>query len=209
MSEIDTFIEWTHCDRRTAAYCIARYNYNVNLALVYYFESPHIDVPADFEMPLRDSGGAHEEPQPASRRLASPPPPATSLGAGSSVPHPPEPTDYADALAAFKQPQLTRFTPVLFVPMGQTQFQPPHLPDTPVERPDEANASFADHDAQTVRCVVWRNGISWGDCFFADTTVGYADALRQLESNQLPTALVPDLGACDVDLVFRKTVPFE
>lgn len=210
-----TFIEVAQCDRRTAAWCMSRFRNNMSIALAFYFDMPRIDIPEDFNP---DSVIDHGLYQPLTELPPPPLPPGVApLIPGTTLPPPPSLSAASldtNDIVAFKFSASCNQQPTLFVPLGQVQFQPPNLPeslweDTEHTRAETERAIFSDVDAETVSCVVWRNGISWGDHFFDETADGYSEAIRQLEMNQLPTALIPDIRLADVDLVFQKTASFE
>ena len=216
-----TFIEVAQCDRRTAAWCMSRFRNNMSIALAFYFDMPRIDIPEDFNPDSVIDQGlpqlVHELPPPT-QTATQPRPPDVPVTTVPPPPPPPPPSLTASLdtndIVAFKFSASCNQQPTLFVPLGQVQFQPPNLPESLWEDAEHARAEtersiFADVDAETVSCVVWRNGISWGDHFFDETADGYSEAIRQLEMNQLPTALIPDIQLGDVDLVFRKTASFE
>jgi hypothetical protein len=59
-----------------------------------------------------------------------------------------------------------------------------------------------------VRCIVWKNGVQWGDKFFKAEDRKGKKILKQIMENRLPSGLSSDGELIDVDVEFRTSVNY-
>jgi hypothetical protein len=93
--------------------------------------------------------------------------------------------------------------PVLFSPLRPVR---PESPAIVVPKPKlNVGASAAgvcpDLELETVKCVLWRNGIEWGGKFFKNGTKGSKEVREAVKANRLPSVCK---GIVDLEVVVRK-----
>jgi hypothetical protein len=104
--------------------------------------------------------------------------------------------------------------PFLFVPFGSTLSIPPPLVRerdlTQIERSPSATGTrfFLPSESRTVRCIVWKNGVQWGEKFFKAEDRKGKKILKQIMANRLPSGLASEGDPIDVDIEFRPSVNF-
>jgi hypothetical protein len=103
----------------------------------------------------------------------------------------------------------------LFLPFGARATGPPaaRQSEAPAILPCAVKSPadlFRDSERRTVECIIWKNGVSIDGRFFrlSDDRKCRA-AMKQIQKNNLPTAIAPDLKGCHLNLIVRKSVPFQ
>jgi hypothetical protein len=72
----------------------------------------------------------------------------------------------------------------------------------------EANEP-ASGESRVVKCVVWMDGVQWGDRFFRKDDRKGKKIMKQILENRIPSGLAPEAETVEVDIEFRTDARFE
>jgi hypothetical protein len=204
---VSQFVEVMQCDRRIASFCLHRHHGDLTLAILYFLDNlGSIVVPPDFQMDEPSTADRRHQTESASRDPGGRTPVSRS-SRGQRRPRGIAEFARSDDVLLLSTTKTKR-PAAPFIPYGPPQFQPSPVTvstvtDTRERAPENVRDFLRDDEVIIVSCIVWKNGITCDGVFFESDDPDCQEALRQIETNKLPTAIAPEIEDCDLDIEFN------
>ena len=217
---IDTFMEVTQCDRRTAMYCLQRNNNNLENALSFFYDSS-FTISEDFMNDNQESSSQHISDNSAHSAHSSysshsshtnQENPQSSNPSPSSIP--PENPQSSSPVNEDVKPKTDESKTHIYLPYGNNQIEEPFLQEIDLvclkrnEKmipTDELYPTLSSHNHNV---TIYSNGVEFDQKFFESNTELGQKLLQSISKGIIPEEIFNESPIDQFSLINKKDVPY-